>query len=83
MGTTGLGEGHEKTGTGATWQSDGLRDTDVLSTATLTNFVERGLYNGVVPMTQGVQIGITPSVEIVLFARIQAGRAIPSLWILA
>lgn len=50
MGTTGLGEGHEKTGTGATWQSDGLRDTDVLSSATLTNLVERGLGNGVIPI---------------------------------
>ena len=50
MGTTGITEGHEKTGTGATWQSDGLRDTDVLSSATLTNFVERGLYNGVIPV---------------------------------
>ena len=51
MGTTGLGEGHEKTGTGATWQADGLRDSDVLSSATLTNFVERGLGNGVIPLT--------------------------------
>lgn len=50
MGTTGLNEGHEKTGTGATWQSDGLRDTDVLSSATLTNMVERGITNGVVPI---------------------------------
>lgn len=51
MGTTGLGEGHEKTGTSATWQSDGLRDTDVLSTATLTNFLEHGLGNAVIPIT--------------------------------
>tara|TARA_R100001230_G_C5687746_1_gene198329 strand:- start:1093 stop:2241 length:1149 start_codon:yes stop_codon:yes gene_type:complete len=51
MGTTGINEGHEKTGTGATWQADGLRDTDVLSTATLTNLVERGLGNGVIPLT--------------------------------
>jgi len=51
MGTTGLGEGHEKTGTGATWQSDGLRDTDVLSTATLTGFLERGIGNGVIPIS--------------------------------
>ena len=51
MGTTGITEGHEKTGTGATWQSDGLRDTDVLSSATLSNFVERGIGNGVVPIT--------------------------------
>ena len=50
MGTTGLNEGHEKTATGATWQSDGLRDSDVLSTATLTNFTERGLLNGVIPL---------------------------------
>jgi len=51
MGTTGIGEGHEKTGTGATWQTDGLRDTDVLSTASLTGFAERGLYNGIIPLT--------------------------------
>ena len=51
MGTQGIGEGHEKTATGATWQSDGLRDTDVLTSAPLTNFVERGLCNGVVPIT--------------------------------
>jgi len=51
MGTTGVNEGHEKTATGATWQADGLRDTDVLSTATLTNMVERGITNGVVPVT--------------------------------
>jgi len=51
MGTTGLNEGHEKTGTGATWQSDGLRDSDVISTATLTNFTERGLLNGVLPIS--------------------------------
>jgi len=51
MGTKGITEGHEKTGTGATWQSDGLRDTDVLSSATLSNFVERGIGNGVVPIT--------------------------------
>jgi len=50
MGTTGLNEGHEKTGTGATWQADGLRDTDVLSSASLTNMVERGITNGVVPI---------------------------------
>ena len=51
MVTTGINEGHEKTATGATWQSDGLRDTDVLSSATLSNFVERAIYNGVVPVT--------------------------------
>jgi hypothetical protein len=50
MGTTGITEGHEKTGTSATWQADGLRDTDVLSSATLTNFVERGIGNGVIPI---------------------------------
>jgi len=51
MGTTGINEAHEKTGTGATWQSDGLRDSDVLSTASLTNFLENSIYNGVVPIT--------------------------------
>jgi hypothetical protein len=51
MGTTGINEGHEKTGTGATWQSDGLRDSDILSSASLTNFVERGIYNGVIPIS--------------------------------
>jgi hypothetical protein len=50
MGTTGITEGHEKTGTNATWQADGLRDSDVLSSATLTNFVERGIGNGVIPI---------------------------------
>ncbi len=50
MGTTGITEGHEKTGTGASWQADGLRDSDVLSSATLTNFVERGIGNGVIPI---------------------------------
>ena len=51
MGTTGINEGHEKTGTGATWQSDGLRDSDILSSASLTNFVERGINNGVIPIS--------------------------------
>ena len=50
MGTTGITEGHEKTATAATWQADGLRDTDVISSATLTNFVERGIGNGVIPI---------------------------------
>lgn len=52
MANTGLGEGHEKTATGAgAYQNDGLRDTDVLSSPSLTNFVERGLRNGVIPTT--------------------------------
>ena len=74
MGTTGLNEGHEKLVTGATWQSDGLRDSDVLSTATLTNFTERGLLNGVIPLnlnnaihrTLVVLITITLSLVIVV-----------------
>ena len=51
MGTKGITEGHEKTATGASWQSDGLRDSDVLSSATLTNFNQRALMNGVLPIT--------------------------------
>jgi hypothetical protein len=52
MANTGLGEGHEKTATGASaYQNDGLRDTDVLASPSLTNMVERGLMNGVVPIT--------------------------------
>jgi hypothetical protein len=51
MSATNLAEGHLKTATGISYQSDGLRDTDVLSSPTLTNFVERGLNNGVVPIT--------------------------------
>jgi len=44
----GLGEGHEKAS--QSYQTDGLRDTDVLASPTLTNFNERGLLNGVVPI---------------------------------
>ena len=51
MGNTNLAEGHLKTATGVSYQADGLRDTDVLTSPTLTNFVERGLFNGVVPVT--------------------------------
>ena len=51
MGATNLAEGHLKTATGISYQADGLRDTDVLSSPTLTNFVERGLNNGVLPIT--------------------------------
>ena len=50
MPSTGLGEGHEKTNTG-TYQNDGLRDTDVLTSPTLTSLNERGLLNGVIPTT--------------------------------
>ena len=44
----GLGQGHETAN--QSYQSDGLRDTDVLASPTLTNFNERGLMNGVVPI---------------------------------
>ncbi len=44
-----LGEGHEKK-TGSS-QEDGLLDGDVLTSPTLTNFNERALMNGVVPIT--------------------------------
>ncbi len=43
----GLGQGHESAN--QSYQNDGLRDTDVLSSPTLTNFNERGLMNGVIP----------------------------------
>lgn len=45
----GLGQGHEAAE--QSYQNDGLRDTDVLSSPTLTNFNERALLNGVVPTT--------------------------------
>ncbi len=48
MNMAGLGEGHEKAT--QSYQTDGLRDTDVLASPTLTNFNERGLLNGVVPV---------------------------------
>lgn len=52
MSNTNLAEGHEKTATGAsTYQNDGLRDSDVLTSPSLTNNVERGLGNGVIPIT--------------------------------
>ena len=44
-----LGEGHEKK-TGSD-QEDGLLDGDVLTSPTLTNFNERALMNGVIPIT--------------------------------
>jgi len=44
----GLGQGHETAN--QSYQTDGLRDTDVLASPTLTNFNERGLLNGVVPI---------------------------------
>ena len=44
----GLGQGHETAN--QSYQSDGLRDTDVLASPTLTNFNERGLLNGVIPI---------------------------------
>ncbi|MAK54436.1 MAG: hypothetical protein CML17_01060 [Pusillimonas sp.] len=52
MANTNLAEGHEKTATGASaYQSDGLRDTDVLTSPSLTNTVENGLGNGVLATT--------------------------------
>jgi len=45
----GLGQGHESAD--QSYQVDGLRDTDVLTSPTLTNFNERGLMNGVIPIT--------------------------------
>jgi len=47
---TNLSEGHEKTSS-STYQNDGLRDTDVLTSPSLTNWVERGNGNGVIPIT--------------------------------
>ena len=44
----GLGQGHETAN--QSYQTDGLRDTDVLASPTLTNLNERGLMNGVVPI---------------------------------
>ena len=40
----GIGQGHETAS--ASHQTDGLRDTDVLASPTLTNFNERALMNG-------------------------------------
>lgn len=52
MANTNLAEGHEKTATGASsYQSDGLRDSDVLTSPSLTNTVENGLGNGVIATT--------------------------------
>jgi hypothetical protein len=48
--STNLSEGHEKTSS-STYQNDGLRDTDVLTSPSLTNWVERGNGNGVIPIT--------------------------------
>tara|TARA_R100000995_G_scaffold41700_1_gene19438 strand:- start:20063 stop:21232 length:1170 start_codon:yes stop_codon:yes gene_type:complete len=45
----GLGQGHESAN--QSYQTDGLRDTDVLTSSTLTNFNERGLMNGVIPVS--------------------------------
>lgn len=50
MPDTNLSEGHEKTSS-STYQNDGLRDTDVLTSPSLTNWVERGNANGVIPVT--------------------------------
>jgi len=46
----GLGQGHE-TASETAYQTDGLRDTDVLASPTLTNFNQRALLNGVIPLT--------------------------------
>ena len=45
----GLGQGHETAN--ESYQTDGLRDTDVLASPTLTNFNQRALLNGVIPLT--------------------------------
>tara|TARA_R110002012_G_scaffold321118_1_gene547461 strand:- start:314 stop:1426 length:1113 start_codon:yes stop_codon:yes gene_type:complete len=45
----GIGQGHETAN--QSYQADGLGDGDVLASPTLTNFNERGLMNGVVPIT--------------------------------
>jgi len=51
MPNTDLSEGHNKTATSAgAYQFEGLRDTDVLSTTTLTNITENLLGNGVIPV---------------------------------
>ena len=51
MPNTDLSEGHNKTATSAgSYQFEGLRDTDVLTTTTLTNITENLLGNGVVPV---------------------------------
>ena len=53
MPNTDLSEGHNKTATSAgSYQFEGLRDTDVLTTTTLTNITENLLGNGVIPITQ-------------------------------
>lgn len=51
MANTNLAEAHEKT-SGQAYQNDGLRDTDVLTSPSLTNWVETGMKNGVIPITQ-------------------------------
>lgn len=51
MPNTDLSEGHNKTATTATYQFEGLRDTDVISSATLTNITENMMGNGVIPIT--------------------------------
>ena len=50
MPNTDISEGHNKTATSASYQFEGLRDTDVLTTATLTNITENLLGNGVIPV---------------------------------
>ena len=50
MSNTNLSEGHEKTAS-STYQNDGLRDSDVLTSPSLTNWLERGNGNGIGPIT--------------------------------
>ena len=50
MSNTNLSEGHEKTSS-STYQNDGLRDSDVLTSPSLTNWLERGNGNGIIPIT--------------------------------
>ncbi len=51
MPNTDLSEGHNKTATTASYQFEGLRDSDVISSTTLTNITENMMGNGVVPIT--------------------------------
>ena len=51
----GLGQGHETAN--QSYQTDGLRDTDVLASPTLTSFNERGLMNGVITIVNNDNSG--------------------------
>jgi len=49
MANSNLNEGHLNSP--ASYQNDGLRDSDVLSSPSLSNFLERGLLNGIIPVS--------------------------------